>query len=188
MADSDEIFDEGEQEARPEAPSARVVVRDGVVTVTEWQPWLANGGPLGNMFRDRERERIAIADLTAVGESSEEVIVRFRAAGRARRDAEHALIRWAAAVGYRRVWLPDSVVDLEPPPDRRAASVECPTCGADWADADPDFWLSVREGGCFPTTCPLCGGHLPQWSVYRDRRGAGLAKGAAGPRASWSRS
>jgi hypothetical protein len=151
---------------------------------------MARGGPLGSLLRARERAAVAIADLTLHGEDSEELLVRFHAAGRMRDEAERVLLEWASRVGYRRVWFPDRMVEIEPSPEQIGrASVRCPTCRAGWADSSPEFWLSVRKQGAFPMWCALCGCELPQWTVSADRRGdtAGRRTGPARRRASDSR-
>jgi hypothetical protein len=166
----DDILDGG---GEPKSPTYRATIRNGRLTVTGWAPWLARGGPLGSLLRARERADVAIADLTIHGEDDEELSVRFHAAGRMREEAERVLLEWASRVGYRRVWLPDRMIEIEPAPEQiGTASVRCPTCRAQWADSGPDFWLSVREQGAFPSWCPLCGCELPQWTVSTDRRGA----------------
>jgi hypothetical protein len=81
-------------------------------------------------------------------------------------QAEKVLLRWAAAVGYRRTWLPGRVIELaDGPPEVQTATVTCPTCGALWRDEAPDFWADVWSYGGFPSRCQLCGGLMPQWKV-----------------------
>ena len=85
-------------------------------------------------------------------------------------DAGDALVRWASAVGYRRVWLPGALVEfdaVERPLDR--AYVRCRECGADWDDGTIAFWETVRERGAFPQNCLACGGTLPQWEPDTPR-------------------
>jgi len=87
------------------------------------------------------------------------------------------LADWAALVGYRRLWLPDSVVELEPPPPVGTATVRCPTCTSVWADDSARFWTVVRESGHFPGFCPACGGSLPEWRLARVAEPRGTAAG-----------
>lgn len=186
--DDDFDFDDilgGEDE--PESPTYRATIRKGRLMVTGWAPWMARGGPLGSLLRARERAEVVIADLTIHGEDDKELSVRFHAAGGKRDEAERVLLEWASRVGYRRVWFPDRMIEIEPSPEQIGrASVRCPTCRAQWTDSSPDFWLSVRKQGAFPMWCALCGCELPQWSVRADRRGAtaGRCAGSARRRAS----
>lgn len=148
----------------------RVTIVNGRITMTPWHPGLAEGGPLGNFFRLRERDAVAIADLRILymEDGERELVVEFMAAGPARLAAERALRSWASQIGYRRVWFPGGPVDLSrdgPPPG--TAAVVCPTCQAEWIDSSPGFWLGNHRLGHFPLDCPLCGNGLPQWTVSR---------------------
>lgn len=159
-----ELIDDGGEPARQ--PTYRATIRGEKVTLTAWAGWLTTGGAMGQLFRDRERAGVAIADLTVEGEHDDELIVRFYSHGRSRDQAETALIKWASRVGYRRLWLSDRVVEVDPHPEQLGhAEVRCPTCRAPWTDANPEFWLFVRRQRSFPTWCPLCGCELPQWTV-----------------------
>ena len=73
-------------------------------------------------------------------------------------------MRWAANVGYQRVWLPDGPIDLDPNGVVPAA-VTCPTCGLCWEDGSAEFWEIVLEDGHFPAYYLGCGGSLPEWQV-----------------------
>jgi hypothetical protein len=178
--DFDELFELLEDGDDEPDPSFRATIRRGRLTLTNWAPWLFRCGPLGALVRERERCGVAIADLTLHGEDDDEVSVRFYAAGPKREEAERILIEWAARVGYRRVWLPDRLVEIEPAPEQTigTAAVRCPTCLAHWADAQPEFWLQVRESGAFPMWCPACGCELPQWTVRGERKDAPEGKGS----------
>jgi hypothetical protein len=159
----EELAGDGPEENEP---TYRATIRSERVTVTTWVGWMATGGALGQLFADRERAGVAIADLTVEGEQRDELIARFYSPGRSLADAEAALIRWATQVGYGRLWLTDRVVELDPAPELLGrAEVRCPTCRAGWSDANPEFWLFVRNQREFPRWCPLCGCELPQWTV-----------------------
>src|SRR3954451_1536308 len=84
-------------------PSYRVTIRNHRVMLTGWSPWLARNGPSTNLLRERAEAGVAIADLTLVGEDDKEIAVRFYADGGDVAKAERALLRWARALGYRRV-------------------------------------------------------------------------------------
>ena len=70
------------------------------------------------------------------------------------------------ATGYRRIWFDDGLHDFtgEAAPASQAR-VTCPTCGADWAEGGYHFWAHLRSVGSFPSSCPACGGLLPQWRI-----------------------
>ena len=171
--DFNEIIDEltGDGDGPP-APTWRATIRGRRLTLTAWAPFLITNGPLGNLMPGREADGITIADLTVHGEDEDELSVRFYALGTTIERAEAVLIEWATRVGYRRLWLPDRLVPIEPEPEQLGtASVRCPTCRARWQDGSPEFWLLVKGGGTFPKWCPMCGCELPQWTVRPARSG-----------------
>jgi hypothetical protein len=176
----DEWLDDGDE---PAAPTWRATIRGKRLMLTHWAPWLVRGGPQTQLLTEREQAGFTIADLTVHGEDADEVSVRFYALGTEAERAEEVLIDWATRVGYRRIWLSDRLVTIEPDPERLgAASVRCPTCRATWRDSSPEFWLTVKRGGVFPKWCPVCGCELPQWEVRdrRRRRRAGTRAGGEG--------
>lgn len=148
----------------PVDPDLRATVRpDGTVRLVPWGPALVSGGPLLAMLRARAPRGLVVADLEILREDPEgpvgEVAVSFLVG-----DERHALCGWAASVGYRRIWFPDEVVDLEPLPPT-VARVRCTGCRSAMEDGSPAFWAHVRLTGAFPSMCVLCGSDLPQWSV-----------------------
>jgi hypothetical protein len=149
-------------------PDFRATVRANRVRLVDWAPWLAGSGPLQTMLHARGRAGFGIADLTVLRDEdvADEVIVEF-VAGDAPAHRE-ALTQWAAAVGYRRAWLPGDLRELEPNVGGIAATT-CTGCRVRLVDGDPRFWLMVRRGGRFPAACPLCGCDLPQWTTMSDR-------------------
>src|SRR3954471_18876070 len=94
-----------------EQPDFRATVAGARVTVIPWMPALVCCGPMAGLLRERERAGVTIADLTRVNDR--ELVARVLARGGARR-AENALVRWAGAAGYTRLWLPSRVVELDP--------------------------------------------------------------------------
>ncbi|MGI9021542.1 MAG: hypothetical protein ACR2G3_12635 [Solirubrobacterales bacterium] len=80
-------------------------------------------------------------------------------------DDEKTLVAWAAITGFRRVWLPRRMIELDEPTATATATVKCPTCGLRWREEGPDFWAEVRRQAEFPGRCPVCGGTLRQWRV-----------------------
>lgn len=153
-----------------EQPDSRATIGGRRLTIVPWHPGLLR--PLGyahDQFRARNRAGVCIADLTIlrVDEDAHELVVDVLSDGRT--DALDVLVEWAGAVGYRRVWLPDRVLELD-----GAASIvggrvhaRCPSCRSRWEDGAPEFWLAVRQWGKFPAACPLCGGDLPQWEAVK---------------------
>lgn len=154
-----------ESDDEPElTPTWRATIRRGKLTLTGWAPWLITGGPLGTLLPARARSGVTIADLTLHGADDDEVSVRFLVRAKPTEPADDLLIDWASKVGYRRVWLPDGLVDIERDPQAMTrASVRCDVCLARWSDATPEFWLGVRQEKAFPRWCPMCGSELPQW-------------------------
>jgi hypothetical protein len=121
------------------------------------------GGP-ASMTLARLESGIVLVDLRHAGEDDDELVASVPPnAPRLTAAARRTLARWAALVGYRRLWLPDRVLELDPPAALRTAEVECPTCTATWADGSESFWAMVRANGHFPGYCPACGGSLPEW-------------------------
>ena len=147
-----------------QGPDVRLTIRGDTVLAVNWHPWLVSGGPMTTMLRARGRAGVAIVDVTVLREDdmATEAVVSFLAADTA--AARVAITAWARDVGYRRLWLPDQVVEL-PGPGEGDADTRCRGCGARLCDGGPLFWQRVRAIGRFPATCPLCGADLPQWRV-----------------------
>jgi hypothetical protein len=153
-------------------PDFRATITRGKVTVINWAPYLLRAGPHGQLLRERARAGVTIADLWMTGVPQEtwvegnelhELIVEYLSVAN-RRHADRALTRWAEAVGYTRLWLPDRLVALDFDHPLGLAHVECSNCGAKWEDSSPDFWAGVRACGRFPSVCQICNGDLPQWA------------------------
>jgi hypothetical protein len=152
-------------EDRPN-PWCRATITARAITLNRWTPALIRGGPRG-MVLDRLGGRgVTIADLArADGPGGGELLVDPVTRG-GWTAAEPTLLGWAATAGYRRVWLPDRVLDLDVAgADVGCASVTCPTCGLPWHDDTVEFWELVRREGAFPGFCLACGGSLPEWTV-----------------------
>jgi hypothetical protein len=147
-----------------DSPDFRLTIRRGGVLAVDWHPWLVSGGPMTAMLRARGRAGVAIADVTVLHEDeiAAEAIVRFLAGDGA--PARAAITQWARDVGYRRLWLPDDLVEL-PGPAEALAETRCNGCAVRLSDEGPEFWQHVRAVGRFPAGCPLCGADLPQWRV-----------------------
>ena len=150
-------------------PDFRVIVqRSGTVRLVYWAPWLQSTGPAYTLMAARDRAGIAIADLRVVRDdegTASEVIVEFHCGGGDLHRA--ALIDWAHAIGYTRVWFDGEVVELEPAAGG-PVTTRCSGCGQRFVDGrSGHFWHHVRHSGAFPTGCSLCGSDLPQWRPVR---------------------
>ena len=157
-----------DENGNTQRPFARACIRTGRVTLNPWNPRMIRGGPMAMHMR---RVRAALVDLFQVDE--DELIVEPVARSRFSSEDAGVIVAWARRVGYRRVWLPDEVIELEGEPAGGAAKVLCRSCGARWEDESHNFWLRVREQGHFPGYCPACGGSLPEWELSEpagDRR------------------
>jgi hypothetical protein len=139
-------------------PACRAAISDGQITLNRWSRSLLSGGPERAGMHTVD---VALADLRLLGD---ELVVSPVPRAPWNAEAETTLLAWSADVGYRRVWLPERVVDLA---DELAAlaraRVRCPTCGASWEDETVVFWEHVRRDGWFPGVCLACGGSLPEW-------------------------
>ena len=173
----------GMQEVAERVPWARAVVRDGRVTLNPWSPSLVSGGPGRALLGGLPARGVAVADLCSElrDDGREELIIRWLPDGAASGPARDALLDWAELVGYRRVWLPDEVVDLAGATTRLGrVATTCPTCGSRWDDESAEFWAMVLAQGHFPGQCPICNGSLPEWlPARRDSAGGHEAAGTA---------
>lgn len=140
------------------SPDFRLTISRGRVRLAPWAPWLLDADAIGI------HPGLALADLTILRDDetdpADEAIVAVLAGDHPAH--RRTLVGWAQTAGYRRLWLPDRVVDLERVLGCRVAS-QCGCCRARFSDDSPDFWLMVRTTGCFPTQCLVCGSDLPQW-------------------------
>jgi hypothetical protein len=148
-------------------PWARAVVRDGRVTLNDWNPRLLSRGPARAVLLRSLPEGVTVADLLSEprADGREELVVRWIPDGRTSSAARAAISEWAALVGYARVWFPEAVVDFaEELPGAGRVETTCPTCGATWEDESAEFWLLVRGQGFFPGHCPICNASMPEWA------------------------
>jgi len=161
------------EECEETYPRFRATVADGRVGLVDWQPHMQTMGTVGRHLRECRERGVEVADLTVIDERPDEreLLVSFLAAGEARDDAKHTLTAWARSTGYRRVWLDEEVVEVEPDPGNGTCSVVCPACGSDFVEKLSELWPVVQKWGCFPSCCIVCGADLPQWSVERRREG-----------------
>ena len=148
-------------------PDFRASIRDGRLTLVGWYKQLFIAGPSRQLAAALDPD-VSLVDMWVSGQGPEqEVTIAFRADGD-RDAAERTLTEWARVVGYRRLWLPDRVEELDGLPALAPARTKCSACETSWAEESPDFWKIVVQAGHFPAICPLCGGDLPQWRVDVD--------------------
>jgi hypothetical protein len=161
----------------------RATIAAGRITLNPPLHGTITGGPASMTLA--RLDGVVLVDLRHAGEDDEELVATVPPnAPPITTAARRTLADWAAVVGYRRLWLPDRVLELEPPDALGTAEVRCPTCTATWADGSPRFWSTVRANGHFPGYCPACGGSLPEWRTVARRRTRGRRHGAAArPRA-----
>ena len=178
----DDIIDQIEAkeeaiEAGVPTPSFRATWHEGRLLITPYHAGLVSKGPILTLLSDREEE-LLIADLSATEGSDPdglrgwELTIEVHTPDPPSEAAREALLAWATEVGYRRVWLPDGVVDLEQGEVRGAAQVRCGTCGQLWRADGHEFWSWVTRKRSFPTWCELCGGDLGVWEVEHPSFGA----------------
>jgi hypothetical protein len=158
--------------SKVDKPDFRATVqRSGAVRLVYWGPWLQSTGPAYTLLAGRDRAGVGVADLRVVRDDeglATEVIVEFHRGGT---DAHRAaLVRWASAAGYSRVWFDREVAELTPTV-RGLVGTRCTGCGQRFVDGrSGHFWQHVRAAGVFPVACSLCGSDLPQWTpVHRQQ-------------------
>ena len=150
-------------------PAYRATIRGGRLTITDWAPSLMSQERLKEMSRGSASVEATIVDLAVVGEAGDELVAVHHAEGNGLEEVDQAVVEWAGHVGYRRVWLPSQVVDIEPSPGQiGTARLTCPTCAMEYRSDGAEFWLKVRELGMFPPICMACGCEVPQWEVIPD--------------------
>jgi hypothetical protein len=144
----------------------RATIASGQITLNPPLTGTITGGPASMTFG--RLEGVALVDLRRTGEDDHELVATVPPnAPPLGRAARRVLADWAALVGYRRLWLADRVLELEPPPPIGTAAARCPTCTSVWSDSSVTFWSMVRANGHFPGFCPACGGSLPEWRPVR---------------------
>jgi len=153
-------------------PSFRATIcADGSIWLAHWEPWLDEDIPWHTLVAAQPRPRRCLLDIALLREHDHAVeppelivapLTEFQPAHR------EALITWARTVGYRRVWLGDEVLELEPTSGGSAES-RCRVCGNRMVGKGTDFWSRVRRSGCFPRRCLVCGCEIPQWQHVEQR-------------------
>jgi hypothetical protein len=167
--DFDEHMDDDTEVGLEHEPFLRATIAGGELTLNPPMAGTITGGPASMTFA--RLDGVVIVDLRHAGEDDKELVATVPPnAPPVDRAARRTLLAWAALVGYRRLWLADRVVELEPAPAIGTAAVRCPTCTSVWSDGSEGFWAMVRANGHFPGYCPACGGSLPEWRPVRTAR------------------
>jgi hypothetical protein len=183
--DPSEHMDDVDLELADE-PFLRATIAGGELTLNPPLRGTIRGGPASMTFA--RLRGVVLVDLRPVGHEGDELVATVpQNAPPLDRAARRVLAQWAALVGYRRLWLADRVVELEPLPPIGTAAVRCPTCSSEWADGSAGFWAMVRANRHFPGYCPACGGSLPEWRpVAAGARRRGACETASGAHAARS--
>lgn len=159
---------------RDDPQLARAVIRDGRITITR-RP----------MFLQRERTRsysealrnagtvVCDIELSPAPAGERELTVFPPIGDDLDRSSIEALTEWAAMIGCCRVWLPDSLIEIDDTlvPDLDDISVEpCTTCGVTPDPRDiADAIASRRRRGHSSDMCPVCSNYRPE-RVRRSQR------------------
>jgi hypothetical protein len=147
-------------------PWSRATIHRGRLTLNPWSPHLVRHGPAASVLDAPARRGVTFADLTVDGAPHEEELIVDYVRGTRTAENERVLRAWAELVGYRRLWLPDGVHELDPAAAPLGpAATRCRCCGVTWRDDGPGFWQRVRGAGAFPAFCPACGQSLPEWTL-----------------------
>lgn len=145
----------------PRSNSKRLIVREHDLLIVPIWPIMRVAHPSIDRVLDAG---VVLAELTSF--SDVEAGVAFAPRARVDADVQGRIASWAELVGYRRIWFPETVRELDPA--ARAigpAEVDCLGCGVTLHGSGYEFWLATRERKTFPPLCPVCGFTLPQWRV-----------------------
>lgn len=148
-------------------PTHRITFSRGNLTLVPWSSSLIGTyGPWNHLLP--KGPSTVLADLTIMRDQidgNEAVIREVNSPGD--ETFRTALLTWAGSLGYRRIWFPDALVELDRTPTAAvSASARCPVCRSNFSDSSYEFWLAVRNNGIFPPWCCCCGANtLPQWSL-----------------------
>lgn len=153
------------------SPNLRATIKGEQLFVTDWGTQLAGPGVLrARPASEGDQPTPAIVDLASLGEGNEELMVMHYDDRQDLEEVERVIVRWAGQVGYRRVWLAESVVAVDfPDSGIPSAHFRCPTCSAELSGDGADFWIAVRRMKMFPPFCLTCGVEAPQWDVSTEQ-------------------
>jgi len=168
---SGEINSLAEADRALPSPSLRATIRGEQLFITDWGTQLAGPGALkARSIPEGDQPAPAIVDLAPLGDENEELMVMHYDERQDLDEVERVIVRWAGQVGYRRVWLAKSVLDVDfPESGIPSAHFRCPTCSAELSGDGADFWIAVRKMKMFPPFCLTCGVEAPQWDVSSEQ-------------------
>lgn len=146
-------------------PTFRAIISARRLTLVSWDEVPFSVAAAHEAISQRPPANVVVAELSVDFKAASRELVVSPLTGLTE-EAEQVLVRWAATVGYRRVWFPRRAVELRGALTAIGrASVHCATCGMRWHKESADFWAGVWARGSFPMRCELCAAVLPQWDV-----------------------
>ena len=154
---------------------ARVVIRDGRLTLTNRPVFLARARAAA--YRNALREAgttVCDVELSADPAGERELTVSDSIGAELNEEAASTLLEWAALIGCHRVWLPDTVIELDGTllPELEDFEPEpCPTCGVPPEPATlVEELATMRRRGPTAARCPACMTATPQRLAKRQER------------------
>lgn len=161
------------------SPHFRATIAGRRPTMIFWHPGLISRFGSGRQhFESRDRAGVCIALVTILRhEDSPELVVKVLSRGRL--DALDVLLGWAATIGYRRVWLPDRVVELNGAGSAVGTRVgtRCPSCRSRWRTRSPSSGWPCVSGATSPPPA--------RCAAEAFRGGRPASAGLGPPRANW---
>jgi hypothetical protein len=154
---------------------ARVVIREGRLTLTNRPVFLARSRAAS--YRNALREAGTVVcdiELSADPAGERELTVSDSIGAELGDEPASVLIEWATLIGCRRVWLPDTVIELDDTllPDPGNFEPEpCQTCGVPPETATLlEELATMRRRGPTAVSCPACMTEMPQRLARRQER------------------
>ena len=139
----------------------RAVILPEQLFVVPRAPDLVAPGPRGAVLASSFAAGAVLADLE--GDGRDLTVIALAADEAPLQATVPRLARWAALVGYERLWSPGALASLEPAACPLGEVVmRCGICRTALRDWTPGFWAMVRARRLFPDRCTVCGGALAQ--------------------------
>lgn len=147
------------------SPFARLVVRDDLVFLHEWDRRLTVVPTERALYEQIANAGVFLADLCEdSSDGVSELFIEPLPGHALSISIGDVISNWAASCGRQRLWLPDHVIDLDKARShglsRRA---ECPVCGWTFEDSSLALTAWISKSLRTPSRCLACGsGSLPQ--------------------------